>query len=691
MRLYIALLALFVSMLSLSIYSQDFCKEQKSFVELLEKQHISPKPLNDTWSEDVFHQVIDYFDYDRMIFLDEDINTLSKYRKTLDDDFPENSCLFFEELCDIYQKRMQESISYLQEINGKNISFSTEEFYTYSQSDSLLFADNTADLKKRLLQWVKLQALEMVTEQEDMLAINTDSLKKAFSMQKDSIISDLLLDLEEEYTYILDHPRGFKKYALSDYFIAIAEYYDPHSTYMLADEQEEYMIDVSDSYYSFGISLEKGKNNALIIDYLVPGSQAWKSNKLNKGDEIIKIQFDNGETFTAETFGKFDSNKLLQAASAQQITVTVKKASNAQVSVKLKSELTENDENIIRSYVFKGEKTIGYIYLPGFYTDLDEESQLGCANDLAKEILKLKQEGIQGLVLDLRNNGGGSVQEAIGIAGIFINFGAMLIYEDEFKQLQTLKDMNRGMIYTDPLSIIVNEGSASASELLAAILQDYNRALIVGSRTFGKSTGQLMYPVQSSSNTKADEIDYAKITCARFFRVNGTSFQGKGITPDIAIPNIFSAFYDKESDFFYSLKATTVSKKTYYYPLEKINSDTLQQLSAKRMATEQQFIQLSEKVKQLETEYFAQEKQVSLQLDEFINTKKSIAVQIDAIIKLMKKESSPFKAVSTSFDNSYLQMNDEIKSGNEKQLQSLSTNMYLHEVYKIMLDYIGME
>ncbi len=237
---------------------------------------------------------------------------------------------------------------------------------------------------------------------------------------------------------------------------------------------------------------------------------------------------------------------------------------------------------MVKSFILKGEKKIGYISLPSFYIDWEDENSVnGCANDVAKEIVKLKKENIEGLIIDVRYNGGGSVREAVDLAGIFIDGGPVSIYKNRQPKPTILKDANRGTIYEDPLLIMVNGYSASASELFAGVMQDYNRAVIVGSNTYGKATGQVIFPldttVQLSKDYKNSKSDYfLKLTVSQIFRVTGKTAQFTGIVPDIILPDATAAA-EKEKDEFCALTATNIEANKYYQPLSAINIEVLKQ------------------------------------------------------------------------------------------------------------------
>lgn len=259
---------------------------------------------------------------------------------------------------------------------------------------------------------------------------------------------------------------------------------------------------------------------------------------------------------------------------AKVSTFQIRKKSGKEIKVKLEKSDMDVQENVIKSFVLESDSLdLGYVYLPSFYTDYEMGGTTaeGCANDLATELLRLKRDGIEGLILDLRDNGGGSMREAIKVVGISINQGALGIFKTQNENPLTLKDLNRGTLYADPMIIIVNSFSASASELFAAAMQDHNRALIVGTKTYGKSTAQSVIPLDTSlitdimqgENLDEKDIDFIKITHSTFFRTTGESHQAEGIIPDIYIPHIFEKLKLKEEHYPSVLARERIDKKTY--------------------------------------------------------------------------------------------------------------------------------
>lgn len=503
--------------------------------------------------------------------------------------------------------------------------------------------DSVADLTSHILDSIKLEVIE--TELCKLSAIQNESNK----------LEELILN-------------------------SYAKSYDPHSSYFSTAQLEDFDDLLSDVTLSFGIDFKKNRKGEIIIAAIAPGSPAWKSNKLNEGD-ILKYILENGKHHN--DFSCFSLNELknllkrIDSENPTQFKFT--KAGGEVVEVKLTKEEISVSDNIISSFVLKGDKKLGYIYLPSFYSNDDFFSYLpnGCANDLAKELLQLKREGIEGLILDLRNNGGGSMLEAIRLVGSFINYGGISIVDDSQKDLTTLKDLSRGVIYDKPLIVMVNQFSASASELFASAIQDQNRGLVVGTTTFGKSTMQNVRPVQFKGNILTD--NFVKITLGAFYRINGATHQNRGVVPDIEIPNIYKDLPIREKSYTNSLVLDSVHKKTYYYPLKKIETENLSRKSAERIKLDSAFQNIYNRNEKLKARF--QTSKIPCSYNDYL------PFYFSKIEERKKSEAKDFIADKPEYykNNLLTGKQDEIIAQN---IEEIKYDTELNEAYKILIDLI---
>jgi carboxyl-terminal processing protease len=295
------------------------------------------------------------------------------------------------------------------------------------------------------------------------------------------------------------------------------------------------------------------------------------------GDRILTLQWEKQDPVDVSDATPEEISRIVASDNQSKLSITLQKSdgSTRKVILQKAKAVVDDDLGRVKSFLLKGSKTIGFISLPAFYSDWESgrPDGYGCSDDVAKEIVKLKKEGLDALILDIRYNGGGSVGEAVSLAGIFIDSGPVALMQDKDKRILTLKDMNRGTIYDGPLLVMVNGLSASASEMLAGALQDYHRALIVGSPTYGKATAQIVLPLDSTASPdhiweSSKRGPYLKITINRIFRVNGTTAQEQGVRPDIVVRDLSEADPEREKNADFVIKASKIEPNRYYksYP-----------------------------------------------------------------------------------------------------------------------------
>jgi carboxyl-terminal processing protease len=391
---------------------------------------------------------------------------------------------------------------------------------------------------------------------------------------------------------------------------------------------------------------------------------------------------------------------ILHEADKKELEFTVRKANGEVRSVRLFKVKIRSDENAVKGYILKGAKKIGYISLPSFYTDWGTNTPLGCANDVAREIVKLEQEHIEGLVLDLRFNGGGSVREAIDLAGIFIDEGPLSIYRSRNQKPLLLKDMNRGTAYDGPLVVLVNGLSASASELFAGIIQNYNRGMIVGSPTYGKATGQEILPLdtifsftdlfasrQQASRSERKNFGFVKVTVEQFYNLHNGTHQKTGIQPDLKLPEPFYFGQYREALLPYALPADSVKKTVYYNPLPALPLSKLVANSQLRLAQNPNFKRFG-RVNDSLIDLRKKGKPLLLKPDYFRKEEKSGYQLIEALGKCISDSSTVFVARNNEYEQKLIDIDTYNKDINEVVLKNIQQDLYLDETYRILLDYL---
>lgn len=636
------------------------CGQANNLIRLIEKHHVEPIPQNDEWSKRVFYNLFDALDPLHLYFTQDDLNLFITQQDMLDELVKErNHCAWVSSVSELFKKRVSDYKLWLGQAFSKSFDYTVSDQLDLAHFPPQQFTTSTQLLETNRKAYLKFQILmrmylESVADSSGKPILSFEALARK-NIQKKEV--QKIADLERE---------GFEPYTAHAFLKAIALAYDPHTTYMLSTEKKDFNERLSDINLSFGFSLHENETGSFIVKNIIPGGPAWNSNAVREGDIVLSATLPDNRDLNSMDYEIEDFEELIRSAALTEATFTLKKADGQLLKIKLVKEKVRSIENTVSGYVLKGKKKIGYIPLPSFYFDRGLSSG-GAAADVAKAIIKLNKENIEGLILDLRFNGGGSIDEAVDLAGIFIDFGPVIMYKQADQTIAVLKDMTRGTIYNGPLIIMVNGFSASASELLASSLQDHKRALIVGGRTYGKGTGQNIYPVTGST-------DFTKITMIKVYRINGKTFQHEGVIPDITLPDVTQSIGHREDELVYALPSDSVSKKAYYTPLAM---KTFTPLAEKSMARVQQ----SQAFKNVEKVQYQLLKPVPLDITGFN--------QYMTRAKLPSTEKiQTLMVTNTTFDNSLLAVDAFRKALNEKSVTEIRESFYIQEAYNIMLDYI---
>ncbi len=544
--------------------------------------HVMPRAVDRSFSSDLFQLMIRALDEDKIYFNAEDISQLSVYRYTLDTEVLTKKDDFLKRLIALYTKKINQSDSILDKLSRTPFDIHLSETYTV-QEDSL-FAASEAQRKIKLYKLVKRNVLETIVDQ-----VVDDTLKKI--AHADSLEPAARKKVCHAFKRDIQRTRqtkgGLAGFICNAWCESVAACYDPHTEFFSPNKKEEFQGELGDQQLQFGFSLGEGKDG-IEITRLKPGSPAYKSGLMHEGDEITALQWEGNEEVDVSDGSVDEVNAFISGDHDKSLTLTLKKSDGTTVKVTLQREKSalDDDNSKVRSFILKGDHRIGFISLPAFYTDWngEEGGSNGCADDVAKEIIKLKKENIEGLILDLRYNGGGSMLEAISLAGIFIDSGPVGMTRDKEGKVHTMKDVNRGSVYDGPLVLLINGFTASASEMLAGTLQDYHRAVIVGSPSFGKATAQVVLPLDTLFDEKHMERmktaeNFLKVTIERLFRVNGTSAQQTGVIPDIFLEDYTETQSEREKSLPFSLANVSIDPNKYYKPYPALQIEPLKSFS----------------------------------------------------------------------------------------------------------------
>jgi carboxyl-terminal processing protease len=657
----------------------------------LEQQHYKPVQWNDTSSAMLYNKWIKEIDEEKLFFTQKEMAVIESFKNKLDDELMGKEWNFFNQFVMAYKQRLQKTDSIIKTLTAKSFDFTKPDNIAWPFTS---YAANEQEMLQRWLKYLKWRTLNQIAEKISDSAGPDTKLPSNFAQ--------LEIDAREkikrrELAYIknlLATPAEFISDLEDNYLNSIAWCYDPHTNYMNLKEKKEFDTEMSGSEYSAGLDLEEDEKGDKSITYLQPGGSAWRSGQLHKGDVITAVKVEGKEKNVAE-ISEDELSGYLSGNNESDVEIKVRTAAGETKTATLHKEKIADDEGIVKSYVLHGKQNIGYINLPGFYSREDEnikdEADIkydGCANDVSKEIVKLKKDTIGGLILDLRFNGGGSMWEAMQLAGIFIDIGPVASEKGRDGKVHFLKDPNRGTIYDGPLVILVNGASASASEFVSAVLQDYNRAVIVGGTTYGKGTAQQVLPldtVKPDQNKKYE--DFVKVTLNKFYRVNGSTTQWKGVVPDIALPDLYDDDEYKEKANASALQPDN-SKTGIYQPLNALPINILAAKSKQRIDVNTYFKNISSFTNWMQQ--YKKQRTINLQWAGYAMQYKEAVKMYKQISEDKKSTRSNIAVTNNGFDwQRILQSTERSKEINSTYLKQLESDETLAEAYKILTDWNG--
>jgi carboxyl-terminal processing protease len=656
--------------------------------------HISPPEFNKKTNQEIVELFIKGSD-GRNIFLYE--ADREKLRNLVSDNSSNDGyCDLIKEAFTIFKSRLKQADSIVAVLDSKPFVYSAKDTITFigSGNGKRPVPKNTADARNRIERRLKYECLDYIIkplkEGEDVLKLSEAEMtvRQADAKKRSILRFKRYLENFNSDTKLKHHIGD----CLSN---AITNRCDPHSSYFNLYDKESWDSGLSTQEHSFGFYVDENEAGEIVISELVPGGPAWKSNELHEGDVLIAFQFEKEKLVELGSMAVEDYYSEFYKSGAKNVELTFRRKDNQVKKIRLQKAKIASQENVMNSYILsKGAIKFGYIPIPAFYSDDDEmDGRQGCANDVAKEIIKLKQDSIQGLILDLRYNGGGSMKEAMGLGGIFIDEGPLAVLKMRNAKPALLKDLNRGTIYDGPLIVLINGASASASEFLTATLQDYGRAIIVGSTTYGKGTAQGVYPADTNLYKARGKkyylnpaFGYVKTTMGKFYRVTTISHQKKGIVPDIHIPDLLESTMEKEADEEYALPCDSVNKKVFFTKTDDLPLETLNEWSQKRIHANQKFndiISLGDSLSKVKD----RDLKVALNVKDF----KKYAASQDRLAHHIEEcmemgEETELVVKNNVFSQKLIAIDEYSRKNNEELIERIKKDLILHETFLILND-----
>ena len=681
----------------------------QAIIKNLERYHFDPAKINDDFSNRTYDFFLNDLDGARLFFTKVDLAQVEQYRDQLDDESSAGTFDFFDKTQELHKAARAKTQAWYQEILAQPFDLDDKATFTIRNEDSEWTA-NDEELKAYWQGYLKRDALRRITnkleEQEKRLHPDAESELESESedgaeeeekpiLTLEEIEEEVRADILKTYDRWYDRLEKAKRsQRLSQYINAFTSMYDPHTNYYRPRDKENFDIRFSGRLEGIGATLQTDDDYTKVAS-LVVGGPAWKGKELEEDDIIMAVRQDEDEE-AVDIKGMVldDVVGMIRGKKGTTVHLTIKSHASGETSViSIERDVVVIDERFAKSLILdgvgEGEK-IGYIYLPSFYADFKNPDGRFCSKDVKAEIEKLKKEQVDGIILDLRNNGGGSLKDVVDMTGYFIPEGPIVQVQDRINNTEILRDKDDRVQYDGPLAVMVNQYSASASEILAAALQDYGRAVIIGSNsTFGKGTVQRFIDLDRTLRgfSEVKPLGTIKLTMQKFFRIDGGSTQLRGVVPDIILPDTYAYLETGEKKENNPMEWTQIESVPFDQDAFYIdNKAELQANSAKRIAQNPTFSLIEENAQRFKR--LRDRKEFPLDLSTYRAEEKSLDEEAKRFKDMFEEE------VNTGVHNLEedlpgIEQDESKEARNEEFLKDVKTDVYIHEAVQVVHDLVG--
>jgi carboxyl-terminal processing protease len=695
--------ALCVGLLLLMSYSptranlgDDLDREQvllRLVMQSLQTRHYAAVKIDDDFSKKMYKIFIDQLDFNKRFFTEEDLQTLRAYESQLDDEINNNRYQFYNLAHQLLEKRILQTEQFCDEILSQPFDFTVDETYQTDPEKTKPAKDN-AELKQ---QWRKYLKYYTMTRLSNSLDIQEQVKKNPNDTS--SIRNKTIADLEREARD--NTSKDFKEYfkrlketekpeQLSTYINAITATFDPHTNYYAPRAKERFDEDFSGRFEGIGAQLQQERGGLIKVVEIIPGSASWRQGELRAGDYILAVAQGGAEPVDVTTMRLDNAVRLIKGKKGTEVRLTVRKPDGTVKIIPIIRDVVIREEAYVKSSIIKDKnnKKLGYIYLPGFYADFSNSGGRNCGEDMRKELEKLKAEGVEGIVLDLRNNGGGSLQDVVEMTGLFIEKGPVVQVKAKSGAPIVLEDTDPSVVYGGPLVVMVNSFSASASEILSGAIQDYKRGIVIGSNsTFGKGTVQTIIDLDRmlpATYNNIKPLGSLMLTIQKFYRVNGTTNQLKGVIPDIILPDNYSYLKIGEKQELYPLPPDEIAPLKYKVLTDnEVKFAKAKNNSKERIAKNTQFSLIDQTANRLKR--MRDETEISLNLEKFRAQQakdREETRKADANLRF----NSDLEFINAKADLPEINLDSTRIRKNKEWIGNLKKDIYLHEALQVLRD-----
>lgn len=681
-------------------------------MKFMDQVHYNPKMINDELSVVIFDEYIEALDSRKRFLTQEEVDELAQFRDKIDDQIKIKTFEMFEMSNELIEKGIQRGQRIYASIdvsaldltsNDKvNLDYENRERPKNEKAlkkywEQLITYDIISKVETKIDKQVqKLQAMMLVPPAVDAAAVNSE--KEPYVEKKRN---ELIAEAIEDHTQ--NYKKWFKrlnKQRRSDrfeqYLNAVTHQSDPHTTYFNPKKRDDFNINMGGKLEGIGARLQADDDFIKIVS-IVPGGPIWKTKKAEADDLIIAIQ-QEGEDEVLNLYGMRldDVVSKIRGKKGTVITLTIRKKDGSEILLAIERDEVITEETLAKSLIIDkvgSIENIGYIKLPKFYSSFEKKGGNSCAKDVASEIEKLKTVNVNGIILDLRNNTGGSLNDVVEMSGLFIKEGPIVQVKPRTRDAYVHRDKNPDVLYDGPLMILVNKYSASASEIIAAAMQDYKRAVIVGSTsTYGKGTVQRFYDLDRAFKGAKDykPLGSLKMTTQKFFRVNGGSTQLIGVTPDIVLPDNYQYMDVGEKEYDHAMKWTEIDPVEYSQDVALLDHiDEVAATSKKRVDKNDKFTKVLANAERIKK--YKDNSTYSLNIDQFIKEMDQREEDSEQYKDLYDTDIASLKISNLEADMDNINFDESKQARNQDWLDGMKKDFYLEEALSIMKDMIRLE
>lgn len=652
----------------------------------LQNAHYDPIAIDDDFSEKAFQLYIDNLDANKRLFLQSDIDELNYFKTTIDDEIINGTSVFFDKSIELLEQRTELTERFFEEILNNPMDFSKDEMVDFGEE--IPYTKSEKELKDRWRKYLKYSVLTRLysdykAQEKSLENKDTAFIPKSLDSLQTIARKSVLKTHRDWYKRI---KRLDRKDRLAIYANSITTVYDPHTNYFPPEQKEDFDIQMSGRLEGIGAQLQE-KDGYIKITNIIPGGPSSLQGELQANDLILKVTQEGEEPVEIIDWRISDAVKIIRGPKGSKVTLTVRKPDGNEQDITITRDIVVLEETYAKSLLLSDEDGIkaGYIYLPSFYADFQNPKGRFSWKDVKTEIEKLRDEQVQGIILDLRNNGGGSLDDVVKMGGLFIDKGPIVQVKEKGRSAHILEDRYAGAEWEGALVIMVNEFSASASEIMAAAMQDYDRAIIIGSRsTHGKGTVQRFLPLNRTlRNKNIPDIGSIKLTIQKFYRINGDATQLKGVQSDVIVPDNYMYLETGEQEHDYPLPWDQIKGSSFEKNSHSI-SDKIIKKSQSRINKNATFNLIEENAKRWEKQ--RENSTYALNFSAYTNAKLKEKEEGEKFEKIGKEKIENFNVSNPGVDIEVIEAEESRKKRNSDWVNSVSKNPYIYEALQIIED-----